>query len=123
MGIRNFFKNAFSDMKQSAKEQHKVDRANFAAAKAEAKAQWEEAKTMGRPETMKKIQKEKRDAQIAEANERIAAAQKRIDEAKNKEYGKVGARREGVALLLHSAVILQRFVINRANRNKTLTFV
>jgi len=84
MGIRNFFKNAFNDMKESAKEQHQADRANFAAAKAESKAQFEEAKAMGRPETMKKIQKEQRDAQIQEANERIAAAQKRIDEAKNK---------------------------------------
>ena len=84
MGIRNFFKNAFNDMKESAKEQHQADRANFAAAKAESKAQFEEAKAMGRPETMKKIQKEQCDAQIQEANERIAAAQKRIDEAKNK---------------------------------------
>jgi len=33
---------------------------------------------------MKKIQKEQRDAQIAQANERIAAAGKRIDDAKNK---------------------------------------
>ena len=71
-------------MKQSAKEQHKVDRANFAAAKAESKAQWEEAKAMGNPETMKKIQKEQRNAQIREANERMAAARKRIDDAKNK---------------------------------------
>ena len=84
MGIRNFFKNAFNDMKESAKEQHQADRANFAAAKAESKAQFEEAKAMGRPETMKIIQKEQCNAQIQEANERIAAAQKRIDEAKNK---------------------------------------
>ena len=84
MGIRNFINNAFADMKQSAKEQHEVDKANFAAAKAESKAQWEEAKAMGRPETMKKVQKEQRAAQIAEANERIAAAQKRIDDAKIK---------------------------------------
>ena len=84
MGIRNFFKNAFSDMKQSAREQHEVDKANFAAAKAESKAQWEEAKAMGRPETMKKIQRDQRDTQIREANERIADAQKRIDDAKNK---------------------------------------
>ncbi|MBR6745683.1 MAG: hypothetical protein IKM00_10800 [Clostridia bacterium] len=84
MGLKKFFKKAFTDMKQSAKEQHKVDRANFAAAKAESKAQWEEAKAMGNPETMKKIQKEQRDAQIREANERMAAARKRIDDAKNK---------------------------------------
>lgn len=82
--MANFLKKAFSDMKESAKEQHKVDKANFAAAKAESKAQFEEAKAMGRPETMKKIQQEQRDVQIKEANERIAAAQKHIDDAKNK---------------------------------------
>ena len=84
MSIKSFFKNAFSDMKESAKAQHAVDKANFAAAKAESKARWEEAKAMGNPETMKKIQKEQRDAQIREANERIAATGKRIDDAKNK---------------------------------------
>ncbi|MBQ7300565.1 MAG: hypothetical protein IJW77_12090 [Clostridia bacterium] len=84
MGIKTFFKKAFGDMKQSARAQHEVDRANFAAAKAESKAQWEEAKAMGNPETAKKIMQEQRDAQIAEANDRIAAAQKRIDATKNK---------------------------------------
>ncbi len=82
MSIINFFKKAFGDMKESARAQHQVDKANFAAVKAESKAQFEEAKAMGNPETMKKIQKEQRDAQIKEADERIAAAQKRIDEAK-----------------------------------------
>ena len=84
MSIKTFFKKAFGDMKQSARAQHEVDRANFAAAKAESKAQWEEAKAMGNPETAKKIMQEQRDAQIAEANDRIAAAQKRIDATKNK---------------------------------------
>ena len=73
--MANFLKKAFNDMKESAKEQHKVDKANWEAAKAESKAQWDEAKAMSNPETMKKIQQEKRDAQIKEANERIAAAQ------------------------------------------------
>lgn len=82
MSIINFFKKAFGDMKESARAQHQVDKANFAAVKAESKAQFEEAKAIGNPETMKKIQEEQRDAQIKEANERIAAAQKRIDEAK-----------------------------------------
>ena len=84
MGIKNFFKNAFRDMKESATKQHKVDKANFAAAKAESKAQFEEAKAMGRPETMKKIQQEQRNGQIQAANELIAAAQQRVNEAKNK---------------------------------------
>ena len=38
----DFFKNAFKDMKESAKSQHEVDKANFAAAKAESKANFEE---------------------------------------------------------------------------------
>ena len=41
-----FLKNAFKDMKESAKAQHEVDKANWQAAKAESKAQWEEAKAM-----------------------------------------------------------------------------
>lgn len=82
MGIKNFFKRAFSDMKEDAKAQHEVDRANFAAAKAESKANWEEAKAMSKPETRKALMQQERDAQIEAANERRAAAQKRIDDLK-----------------------------------------
>ena len=42
MSVKEFFKNAFSDMKENAKAQHEVDKANFAAAKAESKANFEE---------------------------------------------------------------------------------
>ena len=42
MSIKDFFKKAFGDMKQSAKEQHEVDKANFRAVKAESKATFEE---------------------------------------------------------------------------------
>lgn len=79
----NFFKKALGDMKESAKAQHQVDKANLAAAKAESKAQWEEAKVMGKPETRKKMMQAERDEQIVKANERIAAANKRISNAKN----------------------------------------
>ena len=82
MGVKEFFKNAFDDMKQSTKAQHEVDKANFAAAKAEAKANWEEAK-MTPAQRQAKMQEE-REAQIAEANERKAAADARIDAAKKK---------------------------------------
>ena len=77
-----FFKKAFGDMKKSAKEQHEVDKANFAAAKAEAKANWEEAK-MSPLQRQAKTQEE-RDARIAAANERRAAANARIDAVKKK---------------------------------------
>lgn len=42
MGIKNFFKKAFGDMKNSAKEQHEVDKAEFNRVKAESKANFEE---------------------------------------------------------------------------------
>ena len=46
----NFFKHAFEDMKESAKAQHEVDKADFEAVKAESRANWEEAKAAGKPE-------------------------------------------------------------------------
>ena len=82
MGIKAFFKKAFSDMKESTKAQHEVDKANFTAAKAEAKANWEEAK-MSPSQRQAKMQEE-REAQIAEANKRKALADARIDAAKKK---------------------------------------
>ena len=82
MGIKAFFKKAFADMKESTKAQHEVDKANFAAAKAEAKANWEEAK-MSPSQRQAKMQEE-RDAQIAAAKERKAAADARTQAAKKK---------------------------------------
>ncbi len=79
MGLIGFFKKAFSDMKKSAKAQHKVDKANFEAIKAESKAQWEEAK-MTPAQRQAKMQ-ENREKQIAEANARKAAAEARIEKA------------------------------------------
>lgn len=77
MGIKNFFKNAFDDIKESAKAQHEVDKANWDAAKAESKAQWEEAKVIGDPNRRKAVFQADRDA-----NERKAAAEARIDAVK-----------------------------------------
>jgi len=79
-----FFKKAFKDMKESAKAQHEVDKANFAAAKAESRAQWEEAKAMGDPARRKAVMQAERDEQIVRAKEREAAATARMETAKNK---------------------------------------
>ena len=79
MGIKAFFKKAFGDMKESTKAQHEVDKANFAATKAATKENWEEAK-MSPSQRQAKMQAE-RDVQIAEANERKASAEARIDAA------------------------------------------
>lgn len=81
MGIINFFKKAFSDMKKSTKAQHEVDKAQFNAAKAEARANWEEAKMS--PSARQELMQQERDKQIAEANERTRIAQERIDFAKS----------------------------------------
>ena len=82
MGIKVFFKKAFSDMKKSAKAQHEVDKANMAATKAESRAQWEEAKAMGDPARREEVFQAQRNKQIAEANERKAAAEARINAVK-----------------------------------------
>ncbi len=77
--VVEFFKGAFSDMAESAKAQHEVDKANLAATKAESHAQYEEAKAMGDPKRRKAVMQAKRDEQIAEANARKAEAEARID--------------------------------------------
>ena len=100
MGIKQFFKNAFSDMKESAKAQHEVDKANFAAAKAESKANFEENKFhntyakakadakktwdeahISPSERSEKMQQD-REQQIAEANKRKEEAEVRYEAAK-----------------------------------------
>lgn len=77
-----FFKKAFQDMKESAIAQHEVDKANFAAAKAESRAQWEEAKAMRDPSKRKAMMQKEREEQIAAAKTRTAEAQARIDAVK-----------------------------------------
>ena len=71
-----FLKNAFKDMKESAKAQHEVDKAHFAAVKTESKAQWEEAKAMGNPKIRKAIMQANRDKQINAAKIRQAQIDK-----------------------------------------------
>ena len=102
MGIKAFFKKAFADMKESTKAQHEADKAEFQAVKAESKANFEEnrghntyakAKAnakkswddahMSPSERNAKMQEE-REAQIAAAKERTAAANARYDAAKKK---------------------------------------
>lgn len=68
-------------MKESAKAQHEVDKANFQAAKAESKAQFAEAKAMRHPEKRKEMLQKSRDEQIAEAKARRMVAEERIENA------------------------------------------
>lgn len=67
----------FKDMAENAKAQHEVDKANLQAAKAEAKATWEEAKLS--PKGRQALIRQQQQQQLAEANKRKADAQARID--------------------------------------------
>lgn len=98
--MSNFLKKAFNDMKESAKAQHEVDKANFEAVKAESRANFEEnrghntfarAKAdakkhwddahMSPSERAAKTQAE-RDEQIRAAKERTNIANARYEAAK-----------------------------------------
>ena len=78
-----FFKQAFHDMKESAKRQREIDKANFKAVKLETKAFYQEQKAKRSPEVRKMVQKQEYQQRMAETKARQEAAQKRIDEAKN----------------------------------------
>ena len=78
-----FFKQAFRDMKESAKRQREIDKANFKAVKMETKAFYQEQKAKSNPEVRKMVQEQEYQQKMAEAAARQEAAQKRIDEAKN----------------------------------------
>ena len=100
MGIKEFFKKAFGDMKRSAQAQHEVDKAEFAAAKAEARANFEEnrgrntfakAKADAKknwddahmsPAEREAKAEEEREAKIKAANKRIEEANARYDAAR-----------------------------------------
>ena len=51
-----FFKQAFRDMKESAKRQRDIDKANFKAQKLETKAFYQEQKAKSNPEVRKMVQ-------------------------------------------------------------------
>ncbi len=78
--MAEILKKVLNDMKESAKAQHEVCTANFAAAKTEFKAQWEEAKAF--PKVLEKERREGQQRQIQDARKRMEAAQKRVDAVK-----------------------------------------
>ena len=80
---QGFFKQAFRDMKESARMQREIDKVNFRAQKMETKAFYQEQKAKRNPEVCKMVQKQVYQQRMAEAKARQEAAQKRIDEARN----------------------------------------
>lgn len=110
-----FFKRAFREMKENAIAQHKVDKANLEAVKAESKANleenrgantlkraresarenWENAK-LSNSERQAKL-REEQEKEISDANERKAEAEERIIKARKireEEIAKKKAKKE-----------------------------
>ena len=78
-----FFRQAFRDMKESARMQREIDRANFRAVKLETRAFYQEQKAKRNPATRMMVQEQEYQQKMAEAKARQEAAQKRIDETRN----------------------------------------
>lgn len=81
--VKEFFKNAFKDMANSTKLQHEVDKAEFDAVKAEAKAAFLEHKCNSSISKEKSKREMELEEQRIDALNRKAVAQERIDELKN----------------------------------------
>ena len=79
-----FFKRAFRDMKESAKLQRKIDKANFQATKLETKAFYEEQKRLSKPSVRSAAEKERMNKELEAANKRVEAAKAKVEAAKNK---------------------------------------
>lgn len=77
-----FFKRAFRDMKESAKLQRKIDKANFQATKLENKAFFQEQKRLSKPSVRTAEERKRMEAELAEANKRLEEAQTKLDNAK-----------------------------------------
>lgn len=81
---KSFMARAFHDMAEDARAQHEVDKANYAAVKAESKAFLYECKANSSQDVRKAAVQAERDAEIEEAKQRKAEAEERIRAAKRK---------------------------------------
>ena len=79
-----FLKRAFRDMKESAKLQRQIDRANFQATKLENKAFYLEQKRLSKPSVRTAAERERMNKELEEANHRLESAKALVDSVKNK---------------------------------------
>ena len=77
-----FMKRAFRDMKESAKLQRQIDRANFRAVKLETKAFYEEQKRLSKPSVRTAAERERMQRELEAANRRVEEAQAKVDNVK-----------------------------------------
>jgi hypothetical protein len=80
----NFFKRAFRDMKESAKLQRKIDKANYEATKLETKAFYEEQKRLSKPSVRTAEMRKEQQKELEAANKRVEEAKARLEAAKEK---------------------------------------
>ena len=79
-----FFKRAFRDMKESARLQRKIDKANYEATKLESKAFYQEQKRLSNPKVRTASEKARMERELQAANERKQAAQAKLDSIRKK---------------------------------------
>ncbi|MBQ8222277.1 MAG: hypothetical protein IJZ87_02855 [Bacteroidales bacterium] len=79
-----FFKRAFRDMKESAKLQRQIDKANYQATKLETKAFYEEQKRLSKPSARTAAMKEEQLKELEAANQRVEEAKAKVEAAKGK---------------------------------------
>lgn len=77
-----FMKKAFRDMKESARLQRQIDRANFQAVKLETKAFYQEQKRLSKPSVRTAAEKERMQKELEAANKRVVEAKAKVDAAK-----------------------------------------
>ena len=77
-----FMKRAFRDMKESAKLQRQIDRANFQAVKLETKAFYEEQKRLSKPSVRTAAERERMQRELEAANRRVEEAQAKVGKSK-----------------------------------------
>ena len=83
-GKDSFMKRAFRDMKESAKLQRQIDKANYHAAKLESKAFFQEQKRMSNPKVRSAAERERQLIELEAANQRVEAAKAKVENAKSK---------------------------------------
>lgn len=74
-----FMKRAFRDMKESARLQRQIDKANFQAVKLETKAFYQEQKMLSKPSVRSAAEKERMQKELEAANKRVEEAKAKLN--------------------------------------------
>ena len=78
-----FFNRAFRDMRESARLQRQIDKANFEATKLESKAFYQEQKRLSNPKVRTATERKRMENELKAANQRKEEAKAKLDSIKN----------------------------------------